>query len=146
MFSLVFLNSNSWHAKPTLHCTLLTQPSPKLTAKFFFAKKQPCQRDQNVFIMLPSKHKIQPKFSTPSLCFILPTVHFPSPYLLHTPTFLPRYQPTFSRRTSGHCLRTFRAVNVSHPARYNKCGASNCIPVSSSLFFCKASKGQCETG
>jgi hypothetical protein len=32
--------------------------------------------------------------------------------LLHAPNILPCYQPTFTIRTSGHCLGIFRAVNV----------------------------------
>ena len=41
-----------------LHSKLLRQLSQKLTSKF-----SPSQRDQNLIIILPSKHKIQPKHS-----------------------------------------------------------------------------------
>ena len=50
--------------------------------------------------------RIQPKCnncSTPYLCCIIPTVHFPSLYLASPATFI--------TRTSGHCLGTFRAFS-----------------------------------
>jgi hypothetical protein len=74
------------YLKSTRHCTLLTQPSPKLKLKFF-AKPQPFQSDTNFVIMLPSKHKIQPKFSSSFLCYTLPTFHYPPSYFLHFSVF-----------------------------------------------------------
>jgi hypothetical protein len=72
--------------KSTLHCMLPTQPSPKINFKIF-AKPQPFQSDQNFVIMLPSKHKIQPKFSSSFLCCTLPTVHYQPSYVLHFSVF-----------------------------------------------------------
>jgi len=48
---------------------------------------QPSKHDQNFVIILPPKHKIRPKCPSSFLCCILPTVHFPSPYLLHFQRF-----------------------------------------------------------
>ena len=48
---------------------------------------QPSKHDQNFVIILPPKHKIRPKCSASFLCSILPTVHFPSPSLLHFQRF-----------------------------------------------------------
>jgi hypothetical protein len=59
--------------KSTLNCTLLIQPS---------------QRHQNFVIMLPSKHKFEPKLSTCSLSCRLHTVHFPSPDLHYQTLYL----------------------------------------------------------
>ena len=46
-------------------------------------------------------------------------------YILHFPKFYLCLQPTFNRRTSGHCLRSFRAANVSDSPSppYNTCSA-----------------------
>jgi hypothetical protein len=93
---------------------LITQPCQKSTSKLF-AKKNFSQRDRNLFTILPSEHKIYPKSSTSVPCCTTSKFHFPSNYLLHILTFLPCYHPIFTRRTSGHCLRTFRAVNFPHP-------------------------------
>jgi len=133
----------SWYANRTLHCMLIMQPCQKSTSKLFGKKKNnSSERVRNLFTMLPSEHKfIQKKNSTSVPCCTIPTVHFPSNYLLHIPTFLPCYNPTFTRRTSGHCLRTFRAVNLPHsPPPSYKCSASHGIPVSSSTpsIFCQA--------
>jgi len=75
------------YPKSTMHCMLLTQPSPKINFKFF-SIPQPSHIDQNFVITLPSKHKIQPKFSPSSLCCTLPTFHYPPSYLLHFSVFL----------------------------------------------------------
>ena len=61
------------YPRSMLNCTLLMQPS---------------QRDQNFVIMLPSKHKIEPKLSTCSFSCRLHTVHFPSPHLHYQTLFL----------------------------------------------------------
>lgn len=69
------------------------------------------QRDKHYVIKLPSKRKNQPKFWTSVLygIHVFPKTHFPSRYSRHCPTL--DSQPTLNRRTSGHCLGTFRAVN-----------------------------------
>jgi len=48
---------------------------------------QPSKHDHNFVIILPPKHKIRPKCPASFLCCILPTVHFPSPYLLQFQCF-----------------------------------------------------------
>ena len=85
-FSSVIEQVMRLYPKSTRHCMLLTQPSPKINFKFF-AKPQPFQSDQNFVIMLPSKHKIQPKFSSSFLCCTLPTFHYPPSYFLHFSLF-----------------------------------------------------------
>ena len=65
---------------------------------------QPSQKDQYLVMILPSKLKIQLKFSTTFLC----CTYFTSPRF--RPTFFPSFD-SLSRRTSGLCLGTFRAVN-----------------------------------
>lgn len=95
---------------------LIMQPCQKSISKLFAKKKNSSQRVHNLFTMLPSEHKVYPKSSTSVPCCTIPTVHFPSNYLLHIPMFLPCYHPTFTIRTSGHCLRTFRAVNLPPPS------------------------------
>ena len=74
------------YPKSTLHCMLITQPSPEINVKIF-AKPQPFQSDQYFVKMLPFRHKIQPKFSSSFLCCTLPTVHYPSSYFLHFSVF-----------------------------------------------------------
>ena len=81
-FSSVIEQVMRRYPKSTLHCMLLTQPSPESDFKFF-AKPQPFQSDQNFIVMLPTKHKIQPQFSSSFLCCTLPTVHCPPSYFLH---------------------------------------------------------------
>lgn len=65
---------------------LLIQPSTKSTSKFS-PKRNPPQRDQNLVIKLPSKHKIQPEFSNYFLRCIFLAVHVTSRYLLHLSAF-----------------------------------------------------------
>jgi len=109
--SILVLVRESHIALYAYHATL---PKNQLQ-NFSQKKKNSSQRVRNLFTMLPSEHKVHPKSSTSVPCCTIPTVHFPSNYLLLIPTFLPCYHPTFTRRTSGHCLRTFRAVNLPHP-------------------------------
>ena len=68
--------------------------------------------------MQPSKHKIQPKCS-----ISLQNLHT-SPHLVlfKTLSFL---QPTFTRKTSGHSVRSVQAVNFLPPPCNNKCTASH---------------------
>ena len=61
---------------------LLTQPSPKINFNFS-AKPQSFHSDQKFVIMLPSKHRLQPQFSS-IICCTLPTVHYPPYYFLHS--------------------------------------------------------------
>ena len=64
--------------------------------------------------MLPSKYKIQPKCKNYFLCYILKK----SPLaitLASLPNALPCLQPTFRRRTTGHCLGTFKAIHLPFP-------------------------------
>jgi hypothetical protein len=80
-----------------------------------FGKTQPSRGDTNFVILLPSKHKIQPKFSVSFLCSMLSIVHFPSSCHLHFPKFLHCYWPTLTRRMSESCLGNFRVVKFSNP-------------------------------
>jgi hypothetical protein len=66
--------------------------------------------------MLPTKHITDQKLT---LCLLTHTPNSPLPPLpINLPSLFPKliscYQRTFTRRTSGHCLGTFSAVNFSH--------------------------------
>jgi hypothetical protein len=93
---------------------------------------QPSRLDQNSAIMLPSKHQVQSKCSVPLSCCTFPTVHFPFTLPYSLPNALPCFQPTFTRRTSGHCLLTCRIETFadSPPPPYNKCTVSRYISLS----------------
>lgn len=58
--------------------------SPKTGVKTF-AEIETSESGQNVFIMLSSELKTQPKFPPSLLCYLLKIVHFPAGYLLHLP-------------------------------------------------------------
>lgn len=100
----------SWHPKSTLHCLLLMQPCPILNSKF----QSKCSPRNVIKISshcgppLPTQNSAQKP--TSFLCCTLPTVHFPSPYLLHFP-LLYLTTSVFTRRTSGHYLGTCTAAN-----------------------------------
>lgn len=122
-----------WYPGSMFHCVLLIHLSQKINLKIS-AQTQPSRFYQNFFIMLPSKHKMQPKCLTsflfsrlqPSitLSLILFTIQlftylhltFTSISPLHPSDF---YIPsshlynhlTFTGRTWGHCLGIFRAIN-----------------------------------
>ena len=126
------------------HCTacLSCNPAKNQLQNFSVKKKITPPNEFAIYSRCyPPNINLSKKNSTSVPCCTIPTVHFPSNYLLHIPTFLPCYNPTFTRRTSGHCLRTFRAVNLPHsPPPSYKCSASHGIPVSSSTpsIFCQA--------
>ena len=63
-------------------------------------------------ITLPSEHKILPKCSSSFLCCSFQTIQFPSrfPSFPKSSTY---FQPTFTRRTSGHSLGNFKTVRSS---------------------------------
>ena len=52
-----------------------------------------------------------------TFCLLLCTLNCPLSIILPSSLHkvLPCYQPTFTRRTSGHCPETFRAANFSDP-------------------------------
>jgi hypothetical protein len=62
-----------------------------------------------------------------NFCPLLHTSSSPFPITLPSSlsNALPYFPPIFTRRTRGHCLRSFKAVNVSHSPRNNngKCSA-----------------------
>jgi len=98
-----------------------------------FTKTQSNQSDQNFFITLPSKLKTQPKILN-----FFPLLRTPgSPIPITLPSSLPKsltlIQATFTRRTSGHHLVTFRAVNFTNlpppSGNKNKHNASHCTPL-----------------
>ena len=106
---------NSSLGKRIARCTACLSCNPTENQFQNFSEKTPPKEFAIYSRCCPPHHKIYPKSSTSVPCCTIPTVQFPSNYLLHIPTFLPCYHPTFTRRTSGHCLRTFRAVNWPHP-------------------------------
>ena len=76
--------------------------------------------------MLSFKHKIQPKFSVPFLCCILPTVHFPSPNLLHFPTFFFFYLTaslSLAECQAGSAWQPSEQPTFLLPPCNNKCSA-----------------------
>ena len=76
----------------------------------FSPKKELSQHCQNSVTLLPTEHRIRQKYSTPSPCCMLHTVHFPSRCVLHIPKHrLSCCYPTFTRRMNGNCLGTFGA-------------------------------------
>lgn len=89
------------------------QASPKLTKNF--SPKEALPTRSNVIKILPSDHQIQLKCQTSVPCCLFPKAHLSSPYLPYCPKVYLATKHTFTRRTSGHCLRTFRAVNFFHP-------------------------------
>jgi len=89
LFTVVFLRHRaSNETVPKVHFALRASHSALSKTDFkFFVKPQPFQSNQNFVIMLPSKHKIQSKFSSPFFCCTLPTVNYPPSYFLHFPVF-----------------------------------------------------------
>jgi hypothetical protein len=83
----------------TLQHTILCQY--RRHACEIFPPAKPSQRNNSFFITLPS----------PSLCCTSQQLTSST-----TPSSLPKdvpcFQPSFTRRTSGQCLRTFRAINL----------------------------------
>ena len=82
-----------------------------------FNNTQPSQRDQNVIIMLPYKHIIQPKRSSTY------SKQSTSRYL----TVFNSKCFTFIRRTSRHCPGNFRATNFSNPPTFLLLSVLGCL-------------------
>jgi hypothetical protein len=109
-FSVVFLQQMlSWYTNSTLHCMLLMQPSPTL-----MSKSSPKRSPLNGVIFRPdtaSNAKRSPNAQ------LLPVAQYSQP---SGPSTLPSslrktascFEPTFTGRTSGHCLGTLTAANV----------------------------------
>jgi len=55
----------------------------------------------------------EPKYSVPSLCCVLPTIQFPSSYLLHFRKLYPVYSLPLPERKKTYYLGTMTGVNVS---------------------------------
>lgn len=82
-----------------------------------FTNTQPSQRDQNVIIILSSKHIIQPKRSSTY------SKQSTSRYL----TVLTSKRFTFIRRTSRYCPGTFGATNFSNPPPFFLLSLLGCL-------------------
>ena len=83
-FPMVFLGRRaSTVLVPNIHVALHAPANSNFRIS---AQTQSSQHYQSFATLLPSKHRMQPKRSVPPICCTLPTVHFPSPYLLHFPT------------------------------------------------------------
>ena len=91
-------------------CFTRSSPQSKLSN---FRQGIALHGDLDVIKMLLSKDKIQPKFSDSLFGYILQNI----PLSIVLPSSLSKvfnyYQPTFTRRRSGHPPGTFRAVNSS---------------------------------
>ena len=99
-FSVVFLGPKAMlKSVPQIHVALHASHSTLPTLS-------------KIFVIL-SRNKILPKCS---IFFMLHTVHFKLLSLLHITAFISCLQPTFPRRTSGHCLANFRAINFLVPS------------------------------
>ena len=70
---------------------------------------------------------------SPNVNLLLPAAYPNSSPPITIPSSLPKCftsfsQPTLTRRTSGHCLGTFRALNFLVSPRFNSCSSSHWAP------------------
>ena len=109
---------------------------PKINFKIF-AQAHQSQHDESFVIIPPSKlKKTRPKCSISFLCAYIPSYQTPTTVPALFPSTLPCFQPTFTRRTNGHCLGTLTAVNFSGCLRNNnKCCTSYCMPPPLTFFL-----------
>jgi hypothetical protein len=96
---------------------------PTINLKISY-RKQPSQRHENFAMMPPSE------LQTAQTLSIFPQLHTPNsppPFTLPSSPLkaLPCFQPTFTRRTSGHCQGIFRKVNFVSPWNNNNNNNNN---------------------
>ena len=99
-----------------------------------FAQTHPSEHNQNFAIMPPSTLE-----NSAEMLSVLPLLHISSYQIpITVPSFphtLPCFQPTFTRRTSGHCLGILTAVNFCGcPRNSNKYSISYCMPPPNPFF------------
>jgi len=107
-FSSALQQMLSRYPKSTLHS------GPGLNSIFFSPKHSlphpTPQLYQNFVMTLPSKHKNSPNFQ-----LLSSAAYSQQPTSLHDSVLNSQTRYLVSRRTSGHCLRTFRAVHFTDP-------------------------------
>lgn len=88
------------------------------------------QLHHNFVQMYPSHYNIHNSAQRSSivLCCVLNTFHLPSLYFLYFPTTYLAPQPTFTKRTSGHCTVLFRAVTFSLSSLINLISLATFLP------------------
>jgi hypothetical protein len=94
-----------------------------------FAETQRSQREQNLIVMLPLKHKTQLQYAT----FLPPAAHSHKYTSSTLPSSLPKlllyFQLPFTKRASGHWLGTFRAVKCLSPVTVQNVMHFNTSPI-----------------
>lgn len=126
----VSLGANS-ELVPEIHVALHASLAALSRVQNFRQKATP-KREHNFFIVLPSKHTVLAKYSVLSSAAY--TQQFTSHQLnFFTSQLLSCYQPTFTRRTSGHYLGSFRVAEFSDPPQLTV--IISVVPLSASSFF-----------
>jgi hypothetical protein len=98
----------SWYTEFALGCMFIVEPSPALTSEF-----SPKRSSANAINICRHDTALQKLNSLP----LLHSANSPIPITLASslPNALPCFHTAFTRRTIGHCLGTFTAVNFSDP-------------------------------